>query len=295
MIQRMMDMDAAEVKKQHLAQKAELMASWNNQSQQKRAQDAAFKRSEDSLKRNSGMRFDGEDRFAPERHRMQELQNQRWLAQQRDDDKRKREKARLQKQKDQRIFDMQQRMMAEMDAKNADNSHQKRVEIRKYNQATAKAKIRERQLMKKASNRSKSRANQEVLNFWADDRLATVGETSCLGGHRVRTDHWRGMNAAQSRAIYEENQRVLAEGKARREQEAREKREYQMQLRAQHKVLEQEEYAAELQRKSGARQQLATQLEQQREVMDRRARQKRDQGKMKVSSEFFSAFGTTAR
>ena len=42
---------------------------------------------------------------------MQELQNQRWLAQQRDDDKRKREKARLQKQKDQRIFDMQQRMV----------------------------------------------------------------------------------------------------------------------------------------------------------------------------------------
>ena len=147
----------------------------------------------------------------------------------------------------------------------------------------------------KSDNRSKARANQEVLNFWDNDRLATVGETSCLGGHRVRTDHWRGMNAAQSRAIYEENQRVLAEGKARREQEAREKREYQMQLRAQHKVLEQEEYAAELQRKSGARQQLATQLEQQREVMDRRARQKRDQGKMKVSSEFFSAFGTTAR
>jgi len=295
MIQRMMDMDAAEVKKQHLAQKAELMASWNNQSQQKRAQDAAFKRSEDSLKRNSGMRFDGEDRFAPERHRMQELQNQRWLAQQRDDDKRKREKARLQKQKDQRIFDMQQRMMAEMDAKNADNSHQKRVEIRKYNQATAKAKIRERQLMKKASNRSKSRANQEVLNFWADDRLATVGETSCLGGHRVRTDHWRGMNPAQRKAIYAENQRVLAEGKAKRAQEEKERIAYQLQLREQTRLLELSEYEAEEKRKSVAKQQLASHLQQDREATDARAREKRDRGNVKVSSEFFASFGTTAR
>lgn len=291
----MMDMDAAEQKKAQLAQQAALMASWNDQSQQKRARDAAFKRSEDSLKRNSGMRFDGEDRMAPERHRMQELQNQRWLAQQRADDKRRKEKERLQKQKDQRIFEAQQRLLAEMDAKNADDSLQKRVELRKHNQATAKEQMRQRQLKKEANNRSKARANQEVLNFWADDRLATVGETSCLGGHRVRTDHWRGMNAAQRRAIYEENHRVLLEGKARCEQEAKEKRHYQMQLSTQHKVLEQREYAAEEKRKSDAKQQLATQLEQQREAMDRRARQKRDQSKLKIGSEFFAAFGTTAR
>ena len=65
----MMDLDAAEQSKLRRAQKEAQMASWRNQIQQKKARDAAFKRSEDSLKRNSGMRFDGEDRFAPERKR----------------------------------------------------------------------------------------------------------------------------------------------------------------------------------------------------------------------------------
>lgn len=185
--------------------------------------------------------------------------------------------------------------MKEMDEKNADDSHQKRVEIQKWNQEMVRQKNQERQLKKKSDNRSNARANQEVLNFWADDRLAAVGETSCLGGHRVRTDHWRGMNASQAKAIALENARVLAEGKARREQEAQEKKEYQMQLLAQNRAQARAEYAAQMEVKNAARRQLAVQLQQQRETMDRKAREKREQSKIAVSPEFFAAFGTSAR
>jgi len=290
-----MDQDAERKSQLEAAQKAELMASWQNQSQQRQARDAAFKRSEESLKRNSGMRFDGEDRFAPERHRMQELQNRRWLAQQRADNDRKNEKARLAAEKEERLFQERLRLMKEMDERNADNSYQLRKEMQKYNQEAAKQKTLENQSKSKSDNRSKARANQEVLNFWDNDRLATVGETSCLGGHRVRTDHWRGMNPAQRKAIYAENQRVLAEGKAKRAQEEKERIAYQRQLREQTRILELSEYEAEEKRKSVAKQQLASHLQQDREATDARAREKRDRGNVKVSSEFFASFGTTAR
>merc|ERR1719201_1160071 len=100
------------------------------------------------------------------RCRMQELQNRRWLAQQRADNDRKNEKARLAAEKEERLFQERLRLMKEMDERNADNSYQLRKEMQKYNQEAAKQKTLETQSKSKSDNRSKARANQEVLNFW---------------------------------------------------------------------------------------------------------------------------------
>merc|ERR1712185_334480 len=83
----------------------------------------------------------------------------------------------------------QERKMEELDKLNADDRQQRVMEIRRYNESVARENARIRQQEKAASSRGKARANQEVKDFWDEERLATYGETSALGAHRVRTDH----------------------------------------------------------------------------------------------------------
>jgi len=294
-IQRMMDMDAQKQDEQKIAQQEEMRAMWRDQAQQKRARDAAFMKSEASLKRNSGMKFDGEDRYSAERHRMQQLQNKRWLEQQQADKSRKREKQRLRDEKDQSIFLAQQRKMAEMDQLNSDDRQEREYQQQQFNLEMVRDQKRRQQMNRDLENREKARANEGVLNFWDSDRLATVGETSCLGSHRVRTDHWRGMNAAQRKAIAAENQRVAADNKARREQEARDKVVYQKQLAMQHRAMAMAEHRAAATRKVEASQLLASQMQHASEAAASKAQEKRTRGNVKVGSEFFGCFGTSAR
>lgn len=272
-----------------------MRAMWRDQAQQKSARDAAFMKSEASLKRNSGMRFDGEDRFSADRYRMQQLQSRRWLAQQQADTNRKKEKQRIRDAKDLRIFHAQQRKMTEMDELNSDDRHEREYAQQQFNLQMAQEQKRRQKLNLDLENREKVRANEGVLNFWDGDRLATVGETSCHGSHRVRTDHWRGMNAAQRKAIAAENQRVAAATKARREQQARDKVAYQKQLAMQHRAMAMAEYTEAAKRKSEAGQQLASQMQHASEAAARKAQEKRTRGNVKVGSEFFGCFGTTAR
>ena len=56
-------------RQRRIAEKKALMAEWQNQTQQKTARDQALAALEASQLRNSGMNFEGEDRFEPERRR----------------------------------------------------------------------------------------------------------------------------------------------------------------------------------------------------------------------------------
>lgn len=294
-IQRMLDIEAQKEQERKLAEKKRLMAEWSSQSQQTQAKRAANLRMEKSLERNSGMRFDGEDRFEPERRRMQELQTGRWLLQQSADKKRQQEKDRQSAARREAMRREQQQKMDEMMKANADDRHERELEVRRHNASMARENGRLSKLERARVGRSKARANENVKSFWHEDRLASEGEASCLGAHRVRTDHWRGMNAAQKKAIAMENAGVAAANQNRREEEARQKRAYQAQLKTQHRALEISEYEAEQARKTAAKHQLAQQMQHHREAEERKKKELTTRKNIKVDSEFFGAFGTTAR
>lgn len=189
----------------------------------------------------------------------------------------------------------QQRKMAELDKANADNHQELVMQTRRYNEGIARENARIRQAEKASTLRAKARANQEVKNFWAEERLATYGETSALGAHRVRTDHWRGFNASQRKAVMMENAQVVADKEARRERERNEKRAYAKQINDHQRKAELAENQAKEERKFLAGQQLATHLQHQREEEERKKKEKKTRQSLRVGGEFFASFGTTAR
>merc|ERR1712224_917347 len=143
-----------------------------------------------------------------------------------------------------------------------------------------------------AASRAKARANQEVKDFWDEDRLATYGETSALGGHRVRTDHWRGFNAAQKKAVMRENAQVVADKKARREAERRAQVAHAKQINSHQRMAALAENQAKEEKKAAASKQLAAHLQQQREEEERKKKERNTRQNVRVGGEFFASFGT---
>ena len=129
------------------------------------------------------------------------------------------------------------------------------------------------QLEKDAESRAKLRANQNVKDLWSEERLASYGEASCLGAHRVRTDHWRGFNTSQKQAVAAENVRIVAAKKAKQEEEARRARAYQNKINKDQRTLELMETEAAEARKAKAAKQLASHLQTDREDRDRKKKE----------------------
>lgn len=148
---------------------------------------------------------------------------------------------------------------------------------------------------KAASSRGKARANQEVKDFWDEERLATYGETSALGGHRVRTDHWRGFNAAQKKDVMRENAQVVAAKKARAEAERRAKVAHAKQINTHQRMAALAANQAKEEKKAAAAQQLAAHLQQQRDEEERKKKEKLTRKNVHVDAAFFASFGTGAR
>lgn len=275
--------------------KRQLQATWRQQQEEREARKAKERQLDAALNQRSQMVFGGEDRAQAERKRMQQLQMKRWIDQQRADKQRADEKAGRIRKKELENYNNALRTMANMSDGAAEERSRRTKETAQANLALATERRRQDE---KRKARELAASRREMDNNLNDPMLTenkAYGEKSALGAGRVRPDHWRGMNSEQRKAIAQENQRIIEANKARRSQEAEERRQYQAQLKLQCRAATIQELKAQEQAANARKTQAA---EQRRQALESSKRMQREAAARKnagFSAEFFGGFGSSSR
>lgn len=275
--------------------KRQLQATWRQQQEEREARKAREKSVDAALNQRSQMVFGGEDRAQAERKRMQQLQMKRWINQQMSDKQRAEEKAARIRKKELENYNNALRTMANMSDDTAEERKRRTHEVARANLLMATERKRQNDRLK---TRELAASRREVANNLNNPMLTedkAFGEKSALGAGRVRPDHWRGMNSEQRKAIAQENQRIVEANKARRAQEAEERRQYQAQLKLQCRTAKIQELNAQEQAANARRTQAAEQRRQALESSIKKQREATARKNAGFGAEFFGGFGSSSR
>ncbi|GBG31469.1 RIB43A-like with coiled-coils protein 1 [Hondaea fermentalgiana] len=283
-----------EAERQH---KLDTLTLWQQEAARKQEQHAQelqeYHRIEKHIGPSSAQKFDGEDVGVEERRRLQQRQMRRWAQEQAEARERAREEERLQEEQYAENMRVVEQHVDEVEKAARAIEAQRMQEVQEYNLLLAKSRTEREAYERKMAQ---AREERELKRLEEIRQHHENAYQSALAPHRVRPDHFCGLEQERLEEIRATQQEQIRERQARLAREQEEERAYARQQAALAQLANHVSFADQERRREEERATLQTQLRQAEEKRARdaayRHEQKTERG---VNDDFFAAFGRSHR
>lgn len=275
-IAKMLDTIELEKREQERNKKDSIRAEWAEAIAIKQSREEREKRIESNATIRSGIQWQGADLMRGERKRMQQMQMQSWILQQRADKQTVADKDSKEDKKYLSVLKALEERAKEAEREKQARKRQLAIEVRMQNEAAA-------QMRRELTSRERKRA------------LQTAGSAVAIEDTFIPSNDFRQFSDEQKESIRNENAALLTQAAERRQQEQREKEEYARQIQAQANYAEAAHIQAQDKEQQTRRQHAAYLKLQQQEAEQRREQQRKNEQRGGFSDGFFAGFGRSSR